>query len=69
MLFEELYNKLIDNETYLKREEGKKRSTNTSHFNRTSKGKGNESNKNFNKRQNKISPRHMCNTLSHELHY
>lgn len=62
MSFKKLYDKLIDHEIYLKREEKKTGLTITTQFNKKSKRKYNQSNKNFNEGPNKMPLGHMGNT-------
>lgn len=67
MSFEKLYNKLINHETYLKQEKSKTRATIITQFNKNSKGRDNQNNKNFNKVSNKILLGHMSNTQNYHL--
>lgn len=62
MVFEELYNKLIDYEIYLKHKERITEPTITAQVSQKFKRKNNQSNKNFNKRLTKMPTRHMGNT-------
>lgn len=65
MLFEELYDKLIDLDTYLKKEERMMGLTITAQFNQKFKRKRDQSNNNFNKRSNKMPLGHIDNTQSY----